>query len=173
MNRLVTILIITIVFLTCGVFSTSAGAQNKLVKKINQKVEIVHHQQSVMGVSLTPVSGKYKVTKSQAYRIWIFKKWRNQLKNTNHVFRNPPNLSQWLCIHSGEAGWDAATGNGYYGGLQMDYSFMRSYGWHLLREKGTANYWSHWEQIWVAERARASGRGFYPWPNTARACGLI
>jgi hypothetical protein len=25
----------------------------------------------------------------------------------------------------------------------------------------------------VAERAYRSGRGFYPWPNTARACGLI
>lgn len=25
----------------------------------------------------------------------------------------------------------------------------------------------------VAERARRSGRGFYPWPNTARECGLI
>jgi hypothetical protein len=27
--------------------------------------------------------------------------------------------------------------------------------------------------MWVAERAYRSGRGFYPWPNTARACGLI
>jgi hypothetical protein len=25
----------------------------------------------------------------------------------------------------------------------------------------------------VAERAYRSGRGFYPWPNSARACGLI
>ncbi len=29
------------------------------------------------------------------------------------------------------------------------------------------------EQMWVAERAHRSGRGFYPWPNTARYCGLI
>jgi hypothetical protein len=27
--------------------------------------------------------------------------------------------------------------------------------------------------MWVAERAHRSGRGFYPWPNTARHCGLI
>jgi len=29
------------------------------------------------------------------------------------------------------------------------------------------------EQMWVAERAYRNGRGFYPWPNTARYCGLI
>jgi hypothetical protein len=27
--------------------------------------------------------------------------------------------------------------------------------------------------MWVAERALRAGRGFYPWPNTARMCGLI
>jgi hypothetical protein len=78
-----------------------------------------------------------------------------------------------LCIHRGEGGWNAYTGNGYYGGLQMDLSFQRSYGGYLLRLKGTANSWSPYEQMWVAERAFKSGRGFHPWPNTARACGLI
>ena len=55
----------------------------------------------------------------------------------------------------------------------MDLSFQRSYGGYLLHLKGTANRWSSYEQMWVAERAYKSGRGFYPWPNTARACGLI
>jgi hypothetical protein len=27
--------------------------------------------------------------------------------------------------------------------------------------------------MWVAERAFKDGRGFYPWPLTARRCGLI
>jgi len=27
--------------------------------------------------------------------------------------------------------------------------------------------------MWAAERAHRAGRGFYPWPNTARYCGLI
>ena len=67
----------------------------------------------------------------------------------------------------------ADTGNGYYGGLQMDLTFQRSYGSFLLRSKGTANRWTPYEQMWVAERAYESGRGFYPWPNTARSCGLI
>jgi hypothetical protein len=43
----------------------------------------------------------------------------------------------------------------------------------LLRRKGTADHWTPLEQIWVAEHAYRSGRGFYPWPNTARDCGLI
>ena len=34
-----------------------------------------------------------------------------------------------------------------------------------------ADHWTPIEQMWVAERAYRSGRGFYPWPNTARYCG--
>ena len=61
----------------------------------------------------------------------------------------------------------------YYGGLQMDISFQRMYGRDLLRRKGTAENWTPVEQMWVAERALRAGRGFYPWPNTARYCGLL
>ena len=55
----------------------------------------------------------------------------------------------------------------------MDIGFQASYGGPLLAAKGTAENWTPLEQMWVAERAYRSGRGFYPWPNTARACGLI
>jgi hypothetical protein len=55
----------------------------------------------------------------------------------------------------------------------MNLDFQRTYGPELLRRKGTANKWSAVEQMWVAERAHRSGRGFHPWPNTARYCGLI
>jgi hypothetical protein len=54
----------------------------------------------------------------------------------------------------------------------MDYGFQAVYGSYLLQTKGTADHWTPLEQIWVAERA-ARSRGFYPWPNTARSCGLI
>lgn len=54
----------------------------------------------------------------------------------------------------------------------MDYGFMATYGGKLLRSKGTADHWTPLEQMWVAEEAYKS-RGFYPWPNTARMCGLI
>jgi hypothetical protein len=77
------------------------------------------------------------------------------------------------CIHKYEGAWNANTGNGYFGGLQMDYGFMRAYGSEYLRRWGTANNWSPIVQINVAIRAYLSGRGWYPWPSTARMCGLI
>jgi hypothetical protein len=55
----------------------------------------------------------------------------------------------------------------------MDISFMRHYAWGGLLRKGTADRWSPLEQMWVAERAHRSGRGYGPWPNTARSCGLL
>ena len=78
----------------------------------------------------------------------------------------------WLCIHSYEGSW-TDSGAPYYGGLQMDMKFQQTYGSELLRTKGTANNWTPAEQMAVAEKAYSSGRGFYPWPNTARYCGLI
>jgi hypothetical protein len=78
-----------------------------------------------------------------------------------------------LCIHRYEGAWTSNTGNGYYGGLQMDYGFMRNYGPEFVRRWGTADNWPVWAQLEAAARAHQSGRGFSPWPNTARACGLI
>ena len=76
----------------------------------------------------------------------------------------------WLCIHRYEGSW-ADAGGPYWGGLQMDLSFQQSYGGWLFRHKGTADHWSPLEQIWVAVRA-ARVRGFSPWPDTARYCGM-
>ena len=78
-----------------------------------------------------------------------------------------------LCIHRYEGSWSANTGNGYYGGLQMDIGFQRAYGSRFLGRWGTADKWPVWAQIAVARRAFLSGRGFFPWPSTARVCGLL
>ena len=87
---------------------------------------------------------------------------------------HPPHDDQWLCIHSHEAGWDNHdTGrNGHDGGLQMHFDFMRGYGPEVYAAKGTADRWTPLEQMWVAERAWRV-RGFQPWPETARMCGLL
>jgi hypothetical protein len=81
-------------------------------------------------------------------------------------------VESFECVHRYEGAWDAHTGNGYYGGLQMDVGFQRTYGRELLSAKGTADRWTPAEQIAVAIAAHAT-RGFYPWPTTARRCGLI
>ena len=103
--------------------------------------------------------------------------WRARARTAEYQAEHPPHRGAWLCIHRYERnptqGWRTRTGNGYYGGLQMDIGFQRTYGPELLRRKGTADRWTPVEQMWVAERAHRSGRGFYPWPNTARYCGLI
>ena len=88
----------------------------------------------------------------------------------------PPLGPRWLvrafiCIHRYEGSWTDPNPP-FYGGLQMDYGFQRSYGPELLRRKGTADHWTPAEQIMVAIRAHRSGRGFGPWPNTRRMCGL-
>ena len=55
----------------------------------------------------------------------------------------------------------------------MSMGFQRAFGRYLVRRKGTADNWTPAEQMWTAERAHRSGLGFHPWPNTARACGLM
>ena len=78
----------------------------------------------------------------------------------------------FLCIHRFEGGWGSNTGNGYYGGLQMDRRFMLTYGREFVGRWGTADNWPVWAQLEAAGRAYLA-RGFGPWPNTARACGLL
>jgi Transglycosylase-like domain len=133
--------------------------------------------QRLMGKPRTATNYAERTAKSDAYRRWVRDLWQKRALAAARRASTPPHRSQWLCIHRYERhpaqGWRTRTGNGYYGGLQMNISFQRRYGAELLRRKGTADRWTPIEQMWVAERAHRSGLGFYPWPNTARSCGLI
>ena len=106
------------------------------------------------------------------YRLRLRRIWRLRLAETRRAFRRPPHLKAWRCIHRYEGSWKDPDPI-YYGGLQMDLTFQRTYGRELLRRKGTADNWTPLEQMWVGERALRAGRGFYPWPVAARRCGLI
>ncbi len=113
-----------------------------------------------------------------------FKHRTRQLQNANwRVKRLQASIRQapwgnstleqaFLCIHTFEGSWTDA-GAPFWGGLQMDSSFQASYGDWAVRAFGTADHWPVSVQIATAIRAYVSGRGFYPWPNTARSCGLI
>ena len=144
-------------------------------------VEDIHHYrthtwryQTLMGTPHTPYAGDAETDPSLTYKLWVRDLWRLRALRAKERFANgPPHRREWECIHHYEGSWTAHTGNGYYGGLQMDVAFQQTYAPPLLRKKGTANHWTPLEQMWVAERAHRSGRGFYPWPNTARVCGLI
>lgn len=104
---------------------------------------------------------------------------------TAHVVRDPGPVSAWQCIHSHEASSWNISNYPYEGGLQMDSGFQRTYGLDFINEhhgRG-AHAWTIREQMIAANRARVGVdwrgshwpgyRGFTPWPNTARMCGLL
>jgi hypothetical protein len=103
---------------------------------------------------------------------------------SNEMFRHPSYIVRGLfCIHHYEGSW-TDPGSPYWGGLQMDLSFQRTYGWirvakhtpnahkiYFLDKWGTADRWPVWAQL-VAGLHGYFSRGWDPWPNTARYCGL-
>ena len=113
----------------------------------------------------------------ETLRLWQLRSALAALAVAEHgrsLLAVPASLNaSFLCIHRYEGAWNANTGNGYYGGLQMDLAFQGRYGGDFVRRWGTADNWPAWAQLQTAVRAYQSGRGFYPWPNTARACGLL
>ena len=96
--------------------------------------------------------------------------WRQEARRVRGLAAHPPHREGWICIHRFEGSWQDS-GDPYWGGLQMDRGFMRAYAPHVLLRRGWADRWSPLEQMWVAEHAHR-GRGYSPWPNTARFCGL-
>jgi hypothetical protein len=130
------------------------------------------HWERVMGLRRGPLRQTAAIAPSLAERQALLAYWRRRALQLERRAAHPPHEAAWRCIHRYEGSWRDA-GAPYYGGLQMDIVFQRHYGGYLLQTKGTAENWTAAEQMWVAVRALRSGRGFYPWPNTARACGLI
>ena len=155
----------------------AASTRVAMIEEIDDLRQATWHWQRLMGKPRTPTDFAERRTRDDEYRHWVRNLWQRREQAAQRRAENPPHRNDWLCIHRYERqpqqGWRTRTGNGYYGGLQMDISFQRAYGPELLRRKGTADRWTALEQMWVAERAYRSGRGFYPWPNTARSCGLI
>ena len=127
--------------------------------------------QKLMQRPRTRYAGSAIRARSLAYSLWVRDLWWKRAMHARAQALNPPHKRQWQCIHHYEGPWTDPDAP-YYGGLQMDRTFQAMYGAHLLHTKGTADHWSPLEQMWVAERAYKT-RGFWPWPNTARACGLI
>ena len=129
------------------------------------------HWQRVMGARLTPSKGRRLAELTPTGIQRAAEHWRERSAKAHKTAAHPPHLSQFLCIHRFEGSW-TDTGAPYYGGLQMDVGFQQHYGRWLYARKGTADHWSPLEQIWIAEKALKT-RGFWPWPNTARYCGLL
>jgi hypothetical protein len=78
-------------------------------------------------------------------------------------------VDAFQCVHRHEGAWDANTGNGYWGGLQFGWREWQRFGGRYAPRADLA---APSEQI-AAAIAYHAVSGFYPWPNTARRCGLI
>jgi hypothetical protein len=162
-------LVLALAGVESGAAATSRVVQPEayLVKRIKHYRATTAHLQRVMGHHVRFRRLRH-ASLVQAHMVWR----KRAVATRKRFLQGPAHRTAWLCIHRFEGAW-TDSGSPYYGGLQMDISFQASYGGILLAAKGTADNWSPLEQMWVAERAYRSGRGFYPWPNTARACGLI
>jgi hypothetical protein len=147
--------------------ANAAATRHVVLEQIGNYRQTTWRFQSLMGVQLTPTRYGER-TGGSAYARWVRNLWRSRAAKAWRQVANPPHESAWRCLQRYEAPWGADTGNGFYGGLQMDVGFQQHYGSDLLRRKGLAHRWTPYEQMWVAERALRAGRGFYPWPNTAR-----
>lgn len=126
----------------------------------------VRFWQSVMGAR------RRVAAKAPLHTVRALRYWRHQARRVTRLAARPPHKRGWLCIHRFEGRW-GDDGDPYWGGLQMDRGFMLTYAPRVLLRRGWANRWTALQQMWVAERAHRSGRGYWPWPNTARFCGLI
>jgi len=106
------------------------------------------------------------------YLRWLWRRW--YWKNASWVLQFRRIAPKLMCIHRYEGSWTAYNPAGYYGGLQMDRSFMWTYGADKMYRYGgrDARYWLPRDQLAVGFRA-VRHRGFWPWPNTARRCGLL
>lgn len=156
---------------TAGHAPTHIG-DGTLVKAISHERAQTWRCQRQLGKPLSPTSYAAERSPSLRFRKWAWRLWMRRAEFHCNAARQAGDIRAWLCIHRHEASW-TDDGAPYWGGLQMDYGFQATYGAALLRLKGTANNWTPLEQMIVAERARRSGRGYYPWPNAARLCGLI
>ena len=174
MKKLLFVLCVVLCALGARAASATQQPDSWILEDISEFQTQTWRYQHLMGVPRTMSSDDDYSDYTTRYKLWVRALWRGRADGARHKFQvGPAHKRQWLCIHHYEGPWTAHTGNGYYGGLQMDVQFMRLYGAALLRRKGTANRWTPLEQMWVAEKAYRSGRGFSPWPNTARACGLL
>ena len=152
--------------------SRTSIPDGKVVRKIERYQRFTWRWQRLMGVPRTPNRRRYLRTRDLGYRLYVLKQWRRRATRAKRRAQNPPHERAWRCIQRYEGPWRDAW-DPYWGGLQMDRTFMRQYAPRFLLRRGWANTWSPAEQMWVAERALRAGRGFYPWPHTARLCGLI
>src|SRR5262249_5391082 len=140
------------------------------VDQLQLKVVRLRDQRGLLTVRIRPA----RLTHSRVQLVHEARHWivaRDKISRKKPLWRTLRRWDAWMCIHAHEGAWTDPSAP-YHGGLQMDAGFMQTYGSDLLKRYGTAEHWPAAAQVAVAERAYRA-RGFNPWPNTARACGVL
>ena len=181
-RQLVGLLFVAVLLLSAAAASVPAGRASEqtvampdgrvVVRKIKRYQKATWRWQRLMGIPRTPNRRRYLRTRDVEYRVHVLRQWRRRAVRAKRRAHNPPHEQEWRCLQRYEGSWRDKW-DPYWGGLQMDRTFMRQYAPRHLLRRGLADEWTPIEQMWVGERALRAGRGFYPWPNTARMCGLI
>lgn len=100
---------------------------------------------------------------------WIDNLWQRRQAKARTLSSTPSILHRalWLCIHSREGAWNAQTGNGFYGGLQM------TYGWDgLVRNAALLSPIAQMRAAETGYRRSGYSRAWLEgqWPNTSPPC---
>jgi hypothetical protein len=154
----------------CGEAACTTAQLKKHVLSLRKKVVRLRDERGLLDIPLRPANLDGTTGDLAAER----SVWLHQLavvRSKKPLWRTLDRWDDWMCIHGREGAWNDPKGP-YHGGLQMDAGFMATYGKDLLKRYGTAEHWPPAAQVAVAERAFRA-RGFNPWPNTARACGVL
>lgn len=127
---------------------------------------VAHHEKSIP--SQRVLSGVYpdiasREAPSPKLRTMLRTRWRWTHPKAEYHHRLFEMFDK-VAVCESHSTWDVSTGNGYYGGLQMDRQFARTYDAASYARLGTPNNWSREKQIRAAIKAYA-GRGLAPWPN--------
>jgi hypothetical protein len=163
-----------VLIIVAAVLIGAAPAEARLVAKARcdtLKCRLASQTENLKHAKYVCNNGRNYARRWSCSAVGWLKKERSETMRQLAILARPPHYEQWMCIHRYEGSWTDPDAP-YWGGLQMDDEFQRTYGIELYRAKGTADHWTPLEQMWVAERAYRT-RGFWPWPNTARYCGLI
>lgn len=113
-----------------------------------------------------PDHAKFGTPKSRARAYW-------QARRTlMDGFRSAGFVPSVYCVHRGEGSWGETSNPKYDGGMQMDAPFQLTYGPQYLQRWGRAYNWPDWAQLHASFKAWTT-RGWGPWPQTARNCGLL
>lgn len=162
-----------LLILTVLLLLTLAGARDARVQDAQAGPQVIVVEARYQGWTIRTWARKAAQARrdANARKQTILRLRAAQRHDALHFFRWLANADCVYQYERGAHGWETRTGNGYYGGMQADMDFQRTYAPGYLSRWGTADRWPWWAQLHMAYNGWVA-RGWNPWPNTSRLCGL-